>query len=356
MILAVGRSAGKGCRLRKWQAGFADSFPGRVMPSPDAQPRAARAINPHRRPAIDNSKTRRQRQRQGDDGLDGHQPPPPPPPPPCHRQWQDNVNNSNNPDDDDDDDDDDTDDTDDIDETTTTGHENDWTQRLGRDGSDVTASPATGILTSSVVVYKVKIKVVVYLGKYQYSTGFYWLRSVLIATIPVPVLRYFSENGTSSSSSFPHLRRKTGTVLNFKTLHGTGHVTQDGVEEHVRTAPSPLLLGTVRTTPEATRRLPSPGLRAEPTHKRGARAGDESGCAPLLFAHTGARSNLEQHPPLPRLAREGNAQKRHPLPCASDTRASEPGAHSVPERRPPSVHALGQTRTGHIMISGGLYD
>ncbi|KAH9042410.1 hypothetical protein EDB84DRAFT_1436389 [Lactarius hengduanensis] len=163
--------------------------------SPDAQPRAARTINPHRRPAIDNSKTvstttmkttmmktttiattttttRRH------DGLDGHQPPPPPPPP-CHRQWQDDVNNSNNPDDDDDDD---TDDIDDIDETTTTGHENNWTRRLGRDGLDATASPATGILTSSVVVYKVKIKVVVYLGKYRYSTGFYWLRSVLIAT------------------------------------------------------------------------------------------------------------------------------------------------------------------------------
>ncbi|KAH9018287.1 hypothetical protein EDB85DRAFT_1897233 [Lactarius pseudohatsudake] len=109
------------------------------------------------------------------DGLDGHQPPPPPPPP-CHRQWQDDVNNSNNPDNDD------TNNTDDIDETTTTGHENDWTQRLRHDGSDATASPATGILTSSVVVYKVKIKVVVYLGKYRYSTGFYWLRSVLIVT------------------------------------------------------------------------------------------------------------------------------------------------------------------------------
>ncbi|KAH9009592.1 hypothetical protein EDB85DRAFT_2162528 [Lactarius pseudohatsudake] len=114
-----------------------------MMPSPDVQPRAARAINPHRRPAIDNSKTvstttmktttiattttttRRH------DGLDGHQPPPPPPPP-CHRQWQDDVNNSNNPDNDDNDND--TDDTDDIDETTTTGHENDWTRRLGRDG------------------------------------------------------------------------------------------------------------------------------------------------------------------------------------------------------------------------------
>ncbi|KAH9033079.1 hypothetical protein EDB85DRAFT_2145123 [Lactarius pseudohatsudake] len=116
--------------------------------SPDAQPRAARAINPHRRPAIDNSKTvstttmktttiaTTMTTTRRHDGLDSHQPPPPPPPPPpCHRQWQDDVNNSNNPDDNDDN----TDNTDDIDETMTTGHENDWTRRLGRDGSDATA-------------------------------------------------------------------------------------------------------------------------------------------------------------------------------------------------------------------------
>ncbi|KAH9029137.1 hypothetical protein EDB85DRAFT_2147447 [Lactarius pseudohatsudake] len=137
-----------GCRRRCIWDLRCDDTGGQVMPSPDAQPRAARAINPHRRPAIDNSKTvstttmkttmiattttttttRRH------DGLDGHQPPLPPPPP-CHQQWQDDVNNSNNPDDDD------TDDTDDIDETTTTGHENDWTRRLGHDGgSDATAA------------------------------------------------------------------------------------------------------------------------------------------------------------------------------------------------------------------------
>ncbi|KAH9025599.1 hypothetical protein EDB85DRAFT_2292174 [Lactarius pseudohatsudake] len=92
-------------------------------------------------------------------------------------------------------------------------------------------------------------------------------------------------------------------------------------------------------------------VRRGDTQTRGAR-GDESGCAPHTlsapppFARTGARSNLEQRPPLPGLARGGNAQKRCPLPCASDTRASEPGARSVPGRPPSPVRALGQRRTG----------
>ncbi|KAH9010730.1 hypothetical protein EDB85DRAFT_1901721 [Lactarius pseudohatsudake] len=108
------------------------------------QPRAARAINPHRRPTIDNSKTvstttistttttTTSTRRRRHDELDGHQPPPPTPPPPgpCHRQRQDDVNNSNNADDDGDTDTDNNDRSHKT--TTTTGHENNWTRRLGR--------------------------------------------------------------------------------------------------------------------------------------------------------------------------------------------------------------------------------
>jgi hypothetical protein len=115
-----------------------------------AQPRAACAINPHRRPAIDNSKTvsttktktttigttmtttRRQH-----DEPDSHQRPPPPTWP-CHRQRQDYVNNADSDDanvDNADDDDDNTDnnaDNNGTGKTTTTGHENNWTTRTRR--------------------------------------------------------------------------------------------------------------------------------------------------------------------------------------------------------------------------------
>ncbi|KAH9013045.1 hypothetical protein EDB84DRAFT_1641180 [Lactarius hengduanensis] len=71
--------------------------------------------------------------------------------------------------------------------------------------------------------------------------------------------------------------------------------------------PFPLLPGTARATPEAARRPPSPGLRAEPIRKRGARAGTRAGApphtlsAPPPFARTGGALQPGAAPPSPRV-------------------------------------------------------
>ncbi|KAH9170326.1 hypothetical protein EDB89DRAFT_1907923 [Lactarius sanguifluus] len=154
MILAVGHSAGAGEVVVMSRRLLSLSIVHFKFPDAQrAQPRAA--TNPHCRPAVDNSKTvsttttttttktttktttiatsttatRRH------DELDGHQLPPPPGS--CHRQWQGDINNSNNAtanDNDNDGSDDNDDNTDNNDKTMTTGHEINWTRRLGRDG------------------------------------------------------------------------------------------------------------------------------------------------------------------------------------------------------------------------------
>ncbi|KAH9039782.1 hypothetical protein EDB85DRAFT_2272514 [Lactarius pseudohatsudake] len=105
--------------------------------------------------------------------------------------------------------------------------------------------------------------------------------------------------------------------------HERGHATRDGMRERARTAPSPL-----------------PGLRAEPTRKRGARAGTRAGVRPTPLAprrrlHVrGARSRLERAPS-PRVGARGQRTEAAPPPLCIRHKGKRTGGSLGPRAAPP---------------------
>ncbi|KAH9022769.1 hypothetical protein EDB85DRAFT_2278100 [Lactarius pseudohatsudake] len=145
--------------------------------------------------------------------------------------------------------------------------------------------------------------------------------------------------GTGPRPRRSRLRAREGRRRS-QVRHGTGHATRDGVGEHARTAPSPLLPGTPRATPEAARRPPFPWFARGDTQTRGA-GGDESGCAPHTlsapppFARTGGALQPGAAPPSSRVGARGQRAEAAPPPLCIRHNGKRTGGALGPRAPPP---------------------